>query len=304
MISRILHKGISWVDLHNPTSEDVISVTKEFKLHPAVTEELIKPSFHPRAENYGLHLYLILYLPIFDESRRSLRSRELDIIIGRNFFITVHYDAISPLAEFFGQCDVNLSLRERYFEGTSEKLFFYTWCRLYEFLLLELDQLQKKVDMIEERIFENHERELIKDISLLRRDVLDFLRSLRTHETVLDSLLVIGKEFFGQGFLHFVKELQSRWRRVMGLIENHKDTLETLYDTHSSLLTHRSNRVIKTFTMLALFTFPLTLIATVFGLDAVANPVIGHPFDFWIIVGILVAVFLTMFSIFKYRGWI
>ncbi|MDP3785022.1 MAG: CorA family divalent cation transporter [bacterium] len=304
MISRIDYKGLAWVDVRNPEAEDVVRLTKEFELSPGVAEDLLKPSLRPEVRSYGSYFYLVLHLPLFDAQNHSHRSRELDIVVGKKFLLTVHYDQIEPLTEFFKLCDLNIAFRESCFEDTAVKLFYMMWRELYRNLLGELDYVQQKVNQIEERIFSGREKKLIEDISLLRRDILDFSRSLRTHEPVLESLGGYGRDFFGTPFQSQVDELALHWRRIMTLIDNNKDTLETLYDTNNSLLTHRSSEVIKVFTMLALLTFPLTLIATIFSIDALSRPIVGRPHDFWIIIGLMILVVLGMLAFFKYRRWI
>ena len=306
MISRIDYKGISWVDVPSLTPEDILALTKEFELSHFVAEELSRPSFRPRAENYGSHLYFILHLPLFDPEGRSHRARELDIVVGKKFLITVHQEPIEPMAEFFKHCELNLALRERCFSvsGSTDTLLYLLWKKLYDHLLAEIDFLQKKIDQIEERIFTGQEKKLIEDISYLRRDVLDFSRAVRPHDSLLESFAEIGPDFFGNSFKRLIPELAAQYRRLSNLLLNNKDTLETLYDTTNSLITHRSSEIIKAFTMLALLTFPLTLIATVFSIDAVSRPIVGQPNDFWVIIGIMAGVVAVMVAFFKYRRWI
>src|SRR3989338_5502400 len=291
MISRIDYKGLSWVDIQNPTAEEIARVSGEFGLNHVVAEDLSKPTFRPRAENYGTHLFFILHLPLFDSKNSRHRSRELDIVAGRKFLITLHYDPVEPLTQFFKALEQNLALREKSFEDSTARLLYLLWRQLYEHLFTQLDHIQRKV-------------ELIEDISLLRRDILDFLRSIRPHEIILESIHKLGERFFEEDFSNFAAELSSRHRRLLLLIENQKDTLETLYATNDSLLTHRSNEIIKTLTMMALLTFPLTLIAAIFSLNTKFLPIVGRPNDFWIILGIMLATVLVMLTFFKYRKWI
>lgn len=293
------------MNLHNPTAEDIVKASKEFSLHPLVSEGLLRPSLRPRSDSYDSHLYFVLYFPLSDPDRHSLRSKEIDIVVGKNFLLTVHYDTMRPLADFFDSCDLNLAVRDQHFDNPSA-LLYALWSTLYESIYKELERIQSKVDRIEERIFifKDNEKTLIKDISYLRRDILDFLRAVRTHESVLEALRGLAPEFFGDNFLDSVRKLLSSWRRIMSLSENNKDALETLYETNNSFLTHRTNEIVKMFTMLALFTFPLSLIATVFSIDAAGRPIVGDPNDFWIIVGILIAVIFLMYGFFKYRHWI
>ena len=304
MIARIDYHGFALIDAHNPTPDEVLKLSKELDIHASVSEDLKRSTIRPRVDSFSSHLYLVLHLPLFDEKNRAHRSREVDIVVGKNYLLTVHFDPIEPVTEFFNDCELDLALRERLFSAGGAEVLHRMWRRFYLSLFAELDHIQRKIDRIEERVFNGHEKELIEDISLLRRDILDFSRSLRPHETILDSLKKAGPKFFGEDFLKHLEDLDGIYRRIMVLLENDKDTLEALYDTNDSLITHRSNEIVKTLTMLALLTFPLTLIAAVFAIDAKARPIVGRANDFWIIVGIMFITVGGMLAFFKYRRWL
>ena len=59
----------------------------------------------------------------------------------------------------------------------------------------------------------------------------------------------------------------------------------------------------KILTIMAFITFPLTLFASMFGMNTHTTPIVGYPGDFWIILGIMVIVSAGLFSYFKYKKW-
>ena len=304
MLSRIDYNGIAWVDVQSPSPDEISKLTKEFNLPQHVSEELARPSFHPKAESWGEQLYLIFHLPLYDHRRGHHHSRELDLAVGGKFILTIHYEPIEPLADFFGKTELNLNLRQNLFDKSAQKLLHRLWHEIYRHLLAELDHIQRKIDRVEERIFSEEKKELIEEISLLRRDILDFLRALRPHGTLLEEFAPIARAIFGSEFSKNVKELSQNYRRLLALAENDKDALEALYDTYNALQSRHSNETIKAFTMLALLTFPLTLIASIFAIDAVARPIVGSRYDFWVILGLMAAVVIAMLLFFKHRRWI
>lgn len=304
MTSRIDQNGVSWIDINRPSPEEIIKAEKELGIHPRVVQELLRPSFRTRAESFGHHIYLILHIPVFDHDLNLHRSREIDVVINKNTLLTVHYESIEAAHDFFRALNLNLGLREKIFKAGPDAILHSLWVHLYENLMGELDHVQRKIDRIEERIFAGHERELIHDISLLRRDILDFGRTVRPHDGVLESLERMGKDFFSEEFSGNLYELWGHYRRIIAILESNRDTLETLYATNDSLLTHRSNEIIKTLTMLALLTFPLTLIAAIFSINAKHTPIIGRENDFWIILGIMTLTVSVMLAFFKHKRWL
>ena len=57
-------------------------------------------------------------------------------------------------------------------------------------------------------------------------------------------------------------------------------------------------------TIMALLTFPLALFVAIFDIDATSNPIIGLPYDFWIILGAVLTIGTGMLLYFKHRKWL
>jgi magnesium transporter len=70
------------------------------------------------------------------------------------------------------------------------------------------------------------------------------------------------------------------------------------------MLTTRQNEIIKNLTIMAFITFPLTLLSSMFGMNTTSSPILGHPADFWIIVGIMLSGGVGFFTFFKYKRWL
>ena len=69
------------------------------------------------------------------------------------------------------------------------------------------------------------------------------------------------------------------------------------------MLTTKQNETIKTLTIMAFITFPLTLFSSMFGMNTEGTPIIGHQYDFWIIIAVMCTVAVFFFAFFKYKKW-
>ena len=140
-------------------------------------------------------------------------------------------------------------------------------------------------------------------LSLARSDVLNFLRTLRPQSSVLESLLARGDSFEGKA-RPYLMDLLGEHHRVLNQAESLRETVEGLQTTNSSLLDHRTNEVMKVLTIMAFITFPLTLLANIFSMNTVAMPISGRPYDFWIIIGIMLFAVALFFAFFKSKKWL
>ena len=58
-------------------------------------------------------------------------------------------------------------------------------------------------------------------------------------------------------------------------------------------------------TLISVTTFPVTLLATIFGMNTInAMPFTQHQYGFWYVIGIMLIIIGTMLTIFKKKGWL
>lgn len=295
-------KNFIWTHLEKPSANDVMEVAKNCDLHPLVAEELLRPTFRPKVEVYDSYLYLILHFPQFD-ARDSSHGTEIDFIIGKDFFITTQYARLPVLEQFISECETDKRKSKQYLSSTGE-LLYHLLSAFFEHSFEELEKMDKIISAMENVIFKDRTRDYVEDISLLRREILDFRRAIHPQESVLRSLEEEGKTFFGKPMRPYVSRVTGDYFRIWHTLENHKETIEALHQTNESLLSLRTGEITKNLTIMAFIALPLTLVANIFGMNMSSLPIVGTPYDFWIIFGIMLIGIAGMFMFFKWKKWI
>ncbi|MDE2213353.1 MAG: magnesium transporter CorA family protein [Patescibacteria group bacterium] len=303
MITRRAQKNLTWVALSSPTQDEVRSMMREFDVHPLIADELLSPSIRQKTERYGEFLYLVLHFPAFGERHEHV-AQEIDFVVGKKVLITAEYDNIDALNSFGRSFESALSLDNSPLAAHGGHLLYHIIRKLYRSLTDEIEYLREEIRHIEERIFNGEEKSMVVSISRTSRVILDFRRSLAPHEEILASLDAAGGRLFGQEFSFYARLLQSEYLKVQNGLDELRDALQELRETNNSLLSTKQNEIMKTLTIMAFVTFPLTLIATIFSMRAKDIPIVGEPGDFWIILGIMAAMGLILFLYFKSRRWL
>ena len=145
---------------------------------------------------------------------------------------------------------------------------------------------------------------MVTELSNISRDVLNIKQAILLHRDIMDALDEHGREFFGEEFGHSIDVLSGEYRRVLQLITNNRSTLEELRATNNSLVYTKQNEVMKVLTIMAFVTFPLSLLAGIFGMNTAYTPIVDNPYGFWIIVSMMAGATLVFFSFFKYKKWL
>ena len=248
---------------------------------------------------------MVVHFPIYEPKTQTTQSIEIDFLITQNTLITVRYEELAPLKELWGKCQMDKATREHKFGETTAYLLYCILENLYALSLRQLDHITKKINQIEDKMFkERGSEDIVEKISLARRDILDFRKTIKLQKTILDSLKIRGVEFFGKKMRPYFMDIIGDYMRVWNLLENHIETIRALRETNDSLVSNRTNRIMRILTVFAVIVFPLTLLASIFGMNTQYLPFVGHEYDFWIIFGFMIMATLAMLIFFKRRKWI
>ena len=305
MIKKYTSQNITWIDMEEPDKKEVKSLMTEYRIHPLVADELLVSTFKSSVDLYDNFIYLILHFPAFKHSddEAGNYNREVDFIIGKDFFITTHYGNVNPLHKPSKAFEIETILNNNEQIEHAGYLFYHVAQQLYKSLIEELDYIENIQESLEKDIFGGNEKQMVKEISRINHNLLDFKQAMSHHKETLDSLEIIGSEFFGKDFSYYLKDISNKYRKVSHIIDTNMENLKELRRTNDSLLTTKQNETMKIFTIMAFVTFPLSLIASIFGMNATFIPIIGAKGDFWVIIGGMIVVTGLMFWYFKHKKW-
>ena len=299
------HNGITWIDVESPTRDEIRVLMEEYDLHPAIAEELLAPSLKPRLDVYNEGLYVILHFPAVRHThKKDTKKQEIDFVLTKKNIITVRYDTVDALHKFEKIFEVNHVLDRASFGDHSGHLFFYMIKKLYKSLVHELEYMESAISHIEEEMFAGHEKDMVVSLSEMSRELIDFQRTISYHEEILDSLQAAGRSFYGDSFSLYLRRIVSEYRRVEDMLRGLREYVSELRETNNSLVSTKQNEVMKVLTIMAFVTFPLSLVASIFGMNTEYLPIVGRPGDFWIVIEIMAVLTLFMFWFFKHNKWL
>jgi magnesium transporter len=297
-------KKLTWVEIKKPTEKNIDFLKKNFDLHPLILKELLPPLDYPKIENFGDYLFIVLFYPFFDKKNFQTIPLELDIIVSKNYIITSHYKDIVPLKAIFDKVNLYEDVKKEYTKEGVGKLLYLIINEILTACFPKLSHIKQNLEEIEGDIYKGRYRETVNQISLVTRDIIGFQRTVNSQDWVLKDLPKEAKKFFKSGLIPYFNNLVSQQNQISSILKNNRKTLSALDSTNQSLLTNRTNEIIKLLTVFSVIVFPLTLLASIFGMNTSSLPFVGMRGDFWIIVGIMTAGTVFMLAFFKFKKWI
>ncbi|OJI08836.1 MAG: hypothetical protein COV08_02945 [Candidatus Vogelbacteria bacterium CG10_big_fil_rev_8_21_14_0_10_49_38] len=238
MLKKIKYKNTAWVDLTNPSREEVSELTAEYDLPTLTEDELLHPSHRAKIDWTNDHLYLVLHFPLSENS-----LTEIDFLIGRDFLITVHYQAVPALMEFAQILDGgDHGKRKKEENFHAGHLFYYMIRELYNPLEENLESLQRKLRQIGDQIAAANETETVRGLAVINRQILDIRRSIEPQKEIFRLLGEVGLKLYGAQFSPYARALFAEQTHLSGLIKNNCEIFAELGQTNQSLLLIKTGR--------------------------------------------------------------
>lgn len=294
---QIFKDKIEWIDIRDPKEKDIERIRKEFDLHHLVVKELIAPTLRSQIITEEGYIFIVLHFPIFNAKERITFPREIDFLVSKDKVVTVRYSKMQPIVEFAKRLKEDKEFKNLVLGRSSAHLIFCIIQKMFEYSMRELSHIEKNIEKIERGIRKGLKKEMLEEISFVRRDIINFRRTLIPQREVLDSLVVHGKTFFGKSFEPFLREIKGEYMRVVNLISAYKETIEALQDTNDSMLSHEINDTIRILTVFSVILLPLSLIANIFAVSVPGVPFSHSPYGFW---KVLAIIFLVLWAILAY----
>jgi len=299
---------LSWLNIINASDKDIDYLRKKFKFNEL---DLADSSAHKHAQRPKLdirsnYFFMVIIFPFYNRKTREITPSEIDIFITQDHIITIHYNQLTPLKEFFALCTDNKSERETYLNSMPDMLLYEILEKLYDSLFPMLDHLSLDINNIEKNIFAGRERQMVNEILVVKRNIVYFKKIMQIHRAILMKLASTNMTFFrGQEKSElFYHDLVDHVENIWDTLTNYQQTIDALEDTNSALVTFKLNDIMRTLTIFSVIVFPLTLMAAIFGMNVSHMPFAGSEFDFWKIITVMALASLGMFLYFRHKKWI
>lgn len=302
-LSKIEHDKITWINIERPSVEDIAYFDEHFSFHPLALEDCLSRIERPKTDEYEDHLFIVMHFPIFDATRRVSRPAEVDIFIGRGYLITAHDGVLKPLNDFYADCRKNEASRERYMSRGASTLLHTVIDRLVDYIFPILYKVDSQISQIEDSIFEEDTRSIVREISLVRRDIIALKRIIKPQIAIISNLEQRDRPFIREELDEYFGDILDHIYKVRDILEENYEIIADLSETTDSLLSHRINEVMRVLTVMSVIMLPLTLISGIYGMN-IPLPFGNSYYAFGGMMGFMAFIFFSLLIFFRYRGWL
>jgi magnesium transporter len=295
--------GLRWIHIERPRQADRAWLEERFDFHPLDYEDVFSRNQRPKVDEYDEYLFIVLHFPRYDKTVARLNAAEVDIFVGPDYLITLPNEEVQPIAYLFERCRANEELRESLFSKGPGFLLYRIVDDCVDASFPMLRKMGNKLERIEEEIFEGQGEEIVRDISNVKQEIINFRKVVRPQRAAFSDLERTKTRYIAEDLDIYFEDISDASERVWDMLENYKEVVEALEATNESAIAHRTNETFRVLTTISLIFLPLTLIASIWGMN-VRVPGEQDLTAFWIIIGVMVVLLAGAVAFFRRRGWL
>jgi magnesium transporter len=304
-VEEIAAEGLRWIKIDRPGAVEQTWLEENFDFHALDYEDVLSRNQRPKIDLYDDYLFIVLQFPIFDRSARRLGAGELDLFVGADFLITIPNQPLQPVEYLFERCRQKEEIREQLFSRGSGYLLYRLVDDGFDYCFPMLRKIGNKLDVLEEEIFEGRSEEIVRDISNVKQEIINFRKVIRPQRPVLRDLEKVKQRYLAPEIdleIYF-DDIVDAHERIWDMLENYKEVVEALEESNESVISHRVNDILRVLTSISVIVLPLTLLASIWGMN-VRVPGEGSTAAFYEVAGVMLVLLVGLVAFFRKRGWL
>ncbi|MDX8150033.1 magnesium transporter CorA family protein [Patulibacter brassicae] len=279
--------GLRWVNVARPGRLELAWLREHFDFHALDYEDVLSRNQRPKVDAYDDYVFVVLHFPDYDKTIGRLNAAEVDVFVGPDFVITIPNRPLRTIEYLFSRAEQRDEERDRLFTKGSGYLLYRIIDECVDASFPMLRKIGNKLEQLEEDIFEGRSREIVRDISNAKQEIINFRRVVRPQRTALKDLNVARRYLVEDVELYF-DDINDANERIWDMLENFKEVSEALESSNESVLQHAQSDSLRVLTAITVIVMPMTLIASVWGMNVkVPGEAQAHPF--FILIGAMAA---------------
>lgn len=303
-VAAVTYQRLTWVNIINPSPEDVAYLRKHYPFHPLDLEDVLSQIERPKIDEYDDYLFIVMHFPVFDPKRQVTRSSEVDFFIGAGYLITIDDGKLTPLSNLFNACREDGVARAKHMGRGAGRLLYTILDSMVDYNFAILRKVDAKIRDIEENMFTRDMRGIVQEISLVRRDIISLRRVVKPQISIVGNLERKDRPFIQEELDVYFGDIADGFSRAWDILEDYREVIEGLSETSDSVTSYRINDVMRVLTVISVIMLPLTLISGIYGMNLEWLPAADTFYGFFIIIGFMVLIAGGMLLYFRKRGFI
>jgi len=287
----------AWVDIVAPDDAERAALQATLGLHELALEDAARSGHPPKLEEFEGHLFLIAHTP---EREVDQATRKVALFLAKGWVATIVREPLSAMKGVRGRVDRDPA---QYLKGP-DQLAAMLLDAFTDGFEQNVEAILERVEALEARAIADPVPATLNAILAVRAEVSELNRIVRSQRDVFAALQHTPLPVISKKMQPYVRDIYDHIVRVRDLLEGARDHVAAARDAYLAASGNRMNEIMRTLTVVSTTLLPLALITGFFGMNFDPMPGTKGETAFWITVGVMTTIAVSLLLWFKHKRWL
>ena len=292
----------TWLNIDGLHDEKMMSeIANQFEMDSLILADIMNTHARPKIQEYDNCIYISLKMIQYDESLNYISTENIVILIKENILLSFQEkkgDVFDPLRE-----RVRKSKKRLRNSGT-DYLTFAIMDIIFDNYNYIISQIGEKIESLEEDLLNNAHESILEEINNFKKEIIYLHKSIKPCREIVMELLKMDSELLEDSvYVHF-EDLKNNLNQAIESLESYREILSDQLMIYHTTISSKLNDIIKFLTVFSVIFIPLTFIAGVYGTNFENLPELHYKNSYFIMLGVMLALAISMIFYFKNKKWL
>ncbi len=299
--------NIIWIDLEDPSEDEIDMLIDEFDFHQLSIEDAIFPQNHPKIEEFENYVFITLYGICYDD---IISTQELNIFLGKNYVITFHENKLNSIVKLMNRINRmkeketgNLAGTNDISKGSDILLYAIIDSLINEYFPIT-EKLDDKMEALENKVLEEKTEEILDDLFKQKKNILIFRKFVSLEMQLINKLCRAEVDFIREKTKIYFRDIYDHISRINEDLEILREVIPSFIESYWSMYSKKLNHSIHRLTILATIAIPLMIITSYYGMNLELPEFKWGILGMFFMWGISLLFSVAMLIILKWKKWI
>ena len=254
-------EGAVWVDMQVTAEEGVTLLREVFRFHELAIEDVLNQEQRPKAEEFADYLFIILNPVTFTGG--NLKSRELDVFVGKNYVVTAHLNTEPIIAE----AQRRIIHGKLPFDISATYLLYTLLDSVVDSYLPVLESIENELDELGNQLLDRPDRGAQTRMFQLK-DCLNTLWWITWPQKDILSLLINhDRVFIDPRSQYYVRDVDDHLSRVTQGVQAARETITGFTNLYVTAVSNQLNMAVNRLTVITVMVGVMAVITGFYGMN-------------------------------------
>lgn len=295
-------QGVTWINVTGLHDVDTVKrIASLLDLHPLVVEDILNTTQRPKAEDYDKYLYIDLRMLFYDEANHKIDNEQVSMVVSGNYVVSFH-DREAPIFN---------TIRQRIEQNTghirqlgADYLAYNILDLVIDGYFLIIENLEEEIERIDDVLTSVPPPVILEKVHSLIKTVGSVRKSVWPLRALIDELRKEASPFIKKNTQIYLRDVYEHAIYVIDEVEAFRDVLSSTMDIYLSSNNYQMNNVMKILTIITTIFMPLSLLASIYGMNFEHMPELKWRYGYPIVLLVMLGIVLGMLYFFKRKKWL